>query len=151
MFCWRSRSLIPPKSAFRPLRLVVVEAKITCSCDVLESALMRRCLSSLLLVLTCAGVLLPLLQGSSTDVPACCRRDGKHHCMRPTGADGFKSAVAACPYRCLRVLTTRATALVAGRKGVRRSALPGTIQTLELSHLAFRVSESCQERAPPAS
>lgn len=38
MFCWRSRSLIPPKSAFRPLRLVVVEAKITCSCDVLESA-----------------------------------------------------------------------------------------------------------------
>jgi len=65
---------------------------------------MRRSLSSLLLALICAGVLLPFLQGSPTDVPACCRRDGKHHCMRRSGADGFKSAAMVCPYRSLRVL-----------------------------------------------
>ena len=76
---------------------------------------MRRCLSSLLLLLICAGVLLPLVEASSTDVPACCRRDGKHHCMRSVGADGFKSAAMVCPYRSLRTLTNKVTALAATR------------------------------------
>ena len=44
--------------------------------------------------------------GSGRSVPACCRRDGKHHCMMAKRAlalvdDGpsFRSAEPACPYR----------------------------------------------------
>src|SRR5271167_291517 len=112
---------------------------------------MRRCLSSLLLVLICAGVLLPLLQASSTDVPACCRRDSNHHCMRSTGADGIKSAALVCPYRCLRVLTTRAAALVTIRTAAPRSEPQDTVQTSSLPRLAFPVSEGCRPRGPPLS
>jgi hypothetical protein len=45
--------------------------------------------------------------GRDTSVPACCRRDGKHHCMMAKRAlalvdDGpsFRPAEPVCPYRC---------------------------------------------------
>src|SRR5271157_2725451 len=112
---------------------------------------MRPCLSSLLLVLICTGVLQPLLHASSTDLPACCRRGSNHHCMRSTGADGIRSAAMVCPYRSLRVLTTRAAALVTIRTVAPGSEPQDTIQTSSLPLLAFPVSEGCRPRGPPLS
>src|ERR1039458_6732780 len=113
---------------------------------------MRRSLSTLLLALVGAGVLLPLLQASRTEVPACCRRDGKHHCMMHSmGAEGFKSAAMVCPYGSLRVLTTRATALVTIRTAAPRPGPRDTVQPSELSRPAFPVSEGCRPRGPPLS
>ena len=58
---------------------------------------MRRALASLLLVLWMAGFCLPLLQAQS-QLPACCRRGGKHHCQAPPLADGYRAIVTACPH-----------------------------------------------------
>src|SRR5580658_4255553 len=112
---------------------------------------MRRYLSSLLLALICFGALLPFLQSSPADGPACCRRDGKHHCTRPAGADGFRSSAMVCPYQYLRVLTSKATALVTNRTAAPRSELLDTVPPSELSRLAFPISESCRPRGPPLS
>ena len=112
------------------------------------SQLVRRILAISMLFVLGVALGLPFVQAQET-TPACCRRDGKHHCMGSMGADGFKSAAMACPYRYLRVLTTRTTALVAVRAGVTRSGLQDTIQSPELSQIAIRVPEKCHDRGPP--
>ncbi len=72
---------------------------------------MRRLAASFLLLLLCAGMTLPLLQAQGSSVPACCRRNGKHHCeMLPQG-DGFRTAAPGCPYRSFTALTSHSTAL----------------------------------------
>lgn len=72
---------------------------------------MRRILSISLLLLLMLPLVSPLFAASTADmnVPACCRRNGKHHCMmRAAIAQGFssdgtqtKSATLqeSCPYR----------------------------------------------------
>lgn len=52
--------------------------------------MVRRTLAALLLVLFSLPLIAPALASSSADagLPACCRRDGKHHC-----ADGMALAV----------------------------------------------------------
>jgi hypothetical protein len=70
---------------------------------------MRRLLSICLFAATLLPVLAPLLSlGAMADtvVPACCRRDGKHHCMGDMAAmpsaDGQQRAQAPremCPYQ----------------------------------------------------
>lgn len=80
---------------------------------------MRRILSISLLVVLGIGLGLPFVQAQET-VPACCRRDGKHHCNANMGASGessglpgFKSAVETCPYRHHPALTSEQSALTA--------------------------------------
>lgn len=64
---------------------------ITSQCDVVQSPVfMRRPVASLLLAILLCGFALPLLQAQTT-APACCRRDGRHHCQAPAGPDGFRS------------------------------------------------------------
>jgi hypothetical protein len=66
----------------------------------------RRLLSILLLLafgLPFATPLLALSGSSDTTLPACCRRDGKHHCARSTSAESTNTpSVSApldrCPY-----------------------------------------------------
>ena len=111
---------------------------------------MRRILAISMLLVLGVGLGLPFVQAQET-VPACCRRDGKHHCMGSMGADGFKSAAIACPYRQVRVLTTRTTALVASREGLTRSRQQGRTRLPELSQTALRVPEECHDRGPPPS
>jgi hypothetical protein len=57
---------------------------------------MRRFAAMLLLVTLCSFLSAPLLALSSNrqnDLPACCRNDGKHHCMASMGIDS-ESALA---------------------------------------------------------
>ncbi len=72
-----------------------------------QSAALRRLLSILLLValgLPFASPLFALGSGAASRLPACCRREGKHHCM-VSMADGEKTAsrdtqVSAPPEKC---------------------------------------------------
>lgn len=70
---------------------------------------MRRVLSILLFVATLLPLLLPMLSSTATaetDVPVCCRRGGRHHCMMngqpgmaaPAGQVMVRALCAACPY-----------------------------------------------------
>src|SRR5664280_2515596 len=74
---------------------------------------MRRLAASLLLVLSCAGLALPMLLARDAGVPACCRRNGKHHCVMLPQRDGFRTSAANCPYRRFTALTSHSTPLKA--------------------------------------
>jgi len=71
---------------------------------------MRRISASFLLVLLWVGFALPLLEAQS-GTPACCRRDGKHHCGMSPNGDGFHTSASSCPYRTVGVLNSPSTAL----------------------------------------
>jgi hypothetical protein len=64
---------------------------------------MRRFTATLIIALACGVPLAPLLPAGAPAVPACCRRNGAHHCMMMmSGAmEGPAVAVPAarCPYR----------------------------------------------------
>lgn len=54
---------------------------------------MRRALSSILLAVFSFPLISPMLAGADSDLPACCRRDGKHHCAM-TGMAEAASGIA---------------------------------------------------------
>jgi len=66
----------------------------------------RRALSIVLLLLFSAPLILPLLAltvSSEMNLPACCRRNGAHHCMMkapPTESDSAATNLSAIPQRC---------------------------------------------------
>src|ERR1035438_5923784 len=70
---------------------------------------MRRLAASLLLLLLCAGLALPVLVARESGVPACCRRSGKHHCAMPPQGGGFRTLAPNCPYRRFTALTSHST------------------------------------------
>jgi hypothetical protein len=64
---------------------------------------MRRALASILLTLLSFPLIAPLLANTDSSLPACCRRNGKHHCsMMSMGSPAPGPAVRAvrprCPY-----------------------------------------------------
>lgn len=59
---------------------------------------MRRAPASLLLVLLLGWMALPLVAAQTQGVPACCLRNGKHHCAELAGADGFRAVSSCCSY-----------------------------------------------------
>jgi hypothetical protein len=80
---------------------------------------MRRSTAISQVLLLLAFYAAPLLAGSSTALPACCRRDGAHHCaMQPQTAGNqtassqtaFSSPVH-CPYRFTAIVLTHVTKL----------------------------------------
>src|SRR5690242_9010983 len=72
---------------------------------------MRIAIANLVLVVSMAGYCLPWLQVQVT-APACCRRNGAHHCSASATLDGYHAASVTCPYRQSTPLTSRtATAL----------------------------------------
>ena len=57
---------------------------------------MRRALAIFLLAVISSPLVAPLLQAdTASDLPACCRRDGKHHCAMASMADEASSATPA--------------------------------------------------------
>ena len=84
---------------------------------------MRRVLTSLLLFLISAQMVLPFVAGgAASDLPACCRRDGKHHCAtgffrESVGTNG--PAAQAQPDRCPLFPTG-----VVGVSGIRFAVIP---------------------------
>ncbi len=64
---------------------------------------MRRALACLVLALFSFPLISPVLYASGRpELPACCRRTGKHHCasMQPSAAVGGGLALRATPSRC---------------------------------------------------
>ena len=111
---------------------------------------MRRIPASFLLVLLCFGLALPLLQ-AQPGTPACCRRNGKHHCGLSPNGDGFHTSPLSCPYRTVGVLTSHSMALnvrplvlTIGPYGQPRV---GTVPAL----IALQASDHTQKRGPPVS
>jgi hypothetical protein len=63
---------------------------------------MRRFLASLLLVVISLSLVSPLLASAAkSDVPACCLRNGKHHCAMgaPVSSNGNPGLRADCPFQ----------------------------------------------------
>jgi len=73
---------------------------------------MQRLIASLILCIVAWGPLSPLATATAGDpIPACCRRDGKHHCMMMAAmvaAEGGSTRVGTrpdpCPYRSLKAV-----------------------------------------------
>ena len=53
---------------------------------------MRAAVTSLLLALFSSSLIAPLLADPAGDIPACCRRDGQHHCGMSEGTIGQGSS-----------------------------------------------------------
>jgi hypothetical protein len=120
---------------------------------------MRRALTSLLLALLSFPLIAPILfANTASDLPACCRRDGKHHCammdMGITQDDGgvyWKSK----PQKCSQYPKTGAS-LCSGKSVPQRSS---EIGPLVFSHptlaaqteILYRISHSRsrEKRGPP--
>ena len=110
---------------------------------------MRRLAASLLLVLSCTGLALPMLLARDAGVPACCRRSGKHHCeMLPQG-DGFRTIAASCPYRGFPALTSHSTPLSTVATALIVSLRCEKSVALESPDLALPVCGNAQKRGPP--
>jgi hypothetical protein len=112
---------------------------------------MRRISASLLLALLCFGFALPFLQAQRSSIPACCRRDGKHHCAMSANGNGFRTSAANCPCRHLSVLASRSIGLK-----VSSSVLSISTHGLfpirnEQPLIALRASDNTQKRGPPVS
>ncbi|HXE63272.1 MAG TPA: hypothetical protein VN519_07000 [Bryobacteraceae bacterium] len=97
---------------------------------------MRRLLASLLLALISLSLVSPVLASATkSEVPACCLRNGKHHCemgaeISTHGKPGLR---AQCPFQTQGALLAAnyQKLLAASRSGFRIGALPVT--TLERS------------------
>lgn len=111
---------------------------------------MQRMLASLLLMLTSFGAALPFVQEQQTSIPACCRRDGSHHCTAmSTTADGFKAAGAKCPYQHLSIVAPAATAIPHSRQPLRLSLSPDPAWSGETMLVAIRDGGNVSKRGPP--
>src|SRR5579884_2542356 len=117
-------------------------------------AAVRRFPAILLLLLFSAGLFLPAFATSSdSKLPACCGRDGQHHCQTP--ADGSASGAliqAACPVFPLAA-ASQAHAKVTGVRPAR------TVFAIIVAHVSARerakatarffFSRTRQKRGPP--
>ena len=119
---------------------------------------LRRITGVLLLVLLTSPLVTPLFaRNPQTDLPACCRRNGKHHCMGHmqmpgSGEAQFRSAAMKCPMFPVKLATP----------GHSSQILPGSAQYFYgaiVSHpaiqaqaeISYRIcwSRSQQKRGPP--
>jgi hypothetical protein len=111
----------------------------------------RRITASLLLVLFSLSLIAPARVALDTDskLPACCRRDGKHHCTQTTGS-GFHAARCA-DFPSLNALPANQAPGLPGLSGSTRIAL--VIRPTRSSRLAARslisYSQTGQKRGPP--
>jgi hypothetical protein len=112
---------------------------------------MRRLAASLLLSLLCAGLTLPLLQAQGVGVPACCRRNGKHHCAMLPPDDGLRTMAAKCPYRGFTALTSHSISLCTAATVLFISLRCEKPATLDSPDLAPPVGGNAQKRGPPLS
>ena len=124
---------------------------------------MRRALAFLLAALFSFELIAPaLLAGAAPDLPACCRRNGKHHCamagMDGSGGTPAGSTVKAIESKCPFFPKTTAVpgysktivisvALVAGAPDLTGSA--AAVPDDNLSHTALR--GPVRKRGPPPS
>jgi len=121
---------------------------------------MRRIVASLVLSVMAWGFVAPMAMAlTGNDVPACCRRNGKHHCMSGMsgmaamsgdGLPGFRAKSSDCPYRSQIATPTG----VAQEESSRGSALELPYTTLLLAKdsrfFDSLLVTSNSQRGPPA-
>ncbi len=117
---------------------------------------MRRSLATLVLLVLFWGFLAPaVLQASETDLPACCRGNGMHHCSMPgmshgdPGTPGFRANAPQCPYRLLGRVLSAAGVAVANRTFALE---PPSADPFPHATLALRLSAATHRpsgRSPP--
>jgi len=112
---------------------------------------MRRSVSIAVLAILLFGFFVPLAQGSSQSVPACCRAGGAHHCMGMAGMDGFHSEASRCPYRTAPAVTSGIVALVTGTQQAAIAAAESAPNVPLSSAPHFTRFDAVQKRGPPHS
>jgi hypothetical protein len=120
---------------------------------------MRRWFASILLLLTALLPLQPLLASAQSDggLPACCRRNGAHHCMMlqamMTMADsGTQSSIRPSPCPLWKLAVNPALVAVAGNASTLPSqpAIAENIVVIAPRFLFVSPAQSRSARAPPA-
>jgi len=120
---------------------------------------MRRILASLLVALFSFSLIAPAVFASDADskLPACCRRDGKHHCTVMAGRLEKPSGPAAGTGRCESFPGAAAVPAnqIAGLTGISQGVFTGFLSqpaSISRTELLSRMSYSLagQKRGPPA-
>jgi len=117
---------------------------------------MRRALASLLLtVMSLPLVAAPLFVGALPSVPACCLRNGQHHCQAAgTGSSSGSSAVvsARCPLWPVPAIASRQLKAPLPGVAVQTSSPFLSQQGLFTSHLRRfpAAADSIKKRGPPS-
>ncbi|MGH9617795.1 MAG: hypothetical protein ACRD28_13730 [Acidobacteriaceae bacterium] len=119
---------------------------------------MRRWFAWAMLLLTTLLPLQPLLASAQADagLPACCRRDGPHHCMllaMVAGDAGTQAIVhpSPCPFWKLSVIPAVVAAAGAAPTLPSRSAAAEDVVILAQPFLFVRLARSQPARAPPSA
>jgi hypothetical protein len=121
---------------------------------------MRRAIAVSLMMLFSWTLIAPLLaRDSEANVPACCRRNGRHHCMmrrmmQLTGAQrGFTAVSEKCPYNPASVCVTNsptykpeAAGAFHAESAFHHACAPQTVAQFRLKFLRGH-----QRRGPPTS
>ena len=121
---------------------------------------MRRSLAIFVLLVTACSAVAPAFAAVIVGTPACCRRDGKHHCqgamsgmgdMASDRAPQLRALAPACP-RCAPI----ATSVSSGQPeapGFSVPALPTATLVTVANHLGFASLPVLRnsERGPPSS
>jgi len=120
---------------------------------------MRRSVAILLALAFSWTLILPVFAASAeSNLPACCRKDGKHHCMmqmesRSASGDSFVAAGEKCPYFPNSIAATHVETFA---PALSRTIFAGIIQHPAISpqtEAGYRASylRSGQKRGPPSS
>jgi hypothetical protein len=110
---------------------------------------MRRVFASLLLVVYWFGFALLFVQAQPGAIPACCRREGKHHCAMSLDRDGFRAAASNCPWRHFGVLTSRVTALKTASSVLIINIHGQFGNRITTPKIALPTLDNTQKRGPP--
>ena len=123
---------------------------------------MRRVLATLLVSVFSFSLIGPaLVAGGNSDLPACCRRGGQHHCAMmgmdaapsPLSGPTVKANTPKCPYfpKAGAVLPHSGVALLRASQSV-SSASPGRLTIHSRVGAAYHLfsSRSHQKRGPPS-
>jgi len=121
---------------------------------------MRRFVASLVLSVMAWSFVAPMASAlTGTDVPACCRRDGKHHCMAgmsgmsATSTDGpfsFRSSSSVCPYRSRIAAPAGLAHPQSPVDSTLQPPLATVIAIVDCVSFESRLTTSNSQRGPPA-
>ncbi len=121
---------------------------------------LKRLIANSMLVILIASLLAPLALGfQQSSVPACCRRNGKHHCMSGMSgmmasndkAPAFRTIPTRCPFRSTVATLVPAAEAQVGRTRTSTYVPPSAL--LAQGHESFTLSASAHlpffQRGPP--
>ena len=119
---------------------------------------MRRALASLLLAVLGLLLITPLLLADTrSELPACCRRDGKHHCATAAmntasvNGPGFAATAPKCPLfpKAVPVAQGIQIYLVPSRRSFEHVVRTSGIAVRENTRRCYSTRRNGRERSPP--